>query len=699
MVVEATLAAAFDRHRTGRLWEAEVLCRRVLQVQPDHSGALHLLGLVVSRAGQFGEAAKFIGRAIEINPDVAEYWINLGTVLDPLGRLDEAIFAYRKGLALCPESAIAHNNLGNALAAKGQYEEAINVLNAALALQPDDPDALYNLGNILDQMGDRPRAIECLRHSISLRPNWAPAYNNLGLALCAAGKMEEGIAAYRHAITLCPKDAGIHENLGKAYHARGEMDCAIECFDSALTLQPKFVGALNSLGNALKDSGQVARAVEHYERALEINPAHGGIDSNRVYTLSMHPQFDGPAILRELRIWQKRHIEPLKLGSPTHFNDRDTERRLRVGLVSADFCDHVIGRNILPLVWDRDREKLEIFCYSGVSRPDGLHARFRALADGWHDIRRMDDAEAAKIIGADQIDILVDLSLHSRGNRLGIFARKPAPIQVTFAGYPGSTGLTAMDWRLTDPYLDPPDGVCDGDYSERSFRLPNSFWCYDPEAMGWDETTRESSVAKVHPLPALRNGFITFGCQNNHCKVNERVLDLWGKVLRAVKNSRMVVMAPLGEARKQTVSVMGIDAERIDFVTYQPRRDYLTEFNRIDLGLDTFPYNGHTASLDSMWMGVPLITRVGSTVVGRAGWSQLSNLGLTGLAAHSDEEFVQIAAEWAGDPERLARLRESLRPRMLASALTDGPKFARDIEAAFRSMWCEWCGVPLVKTI
>ncbi len=301
----------------------------------------------------------------------------------------------------------------------------------------------------------------------------------------------------------------------------------------------------------------------------------------------------------------------------------------------------------------------------------------------WRNIVGLSDEQIAKQIREDRIDILVDLALHMGKNRLLVFARKPAPIQATFAGYPGSTGLETIDYRLTDPYLDPP-GLNDQFYSEKSFRLPHTFWCYDP--LG-------ANVA-VNALPAHSHGHITFGCLSNFCKVNDPVLKLWAQVLKAVDRSRMVILAPEGSHRQRLLDLLQreeIAPDRIEFVTQRPRVPYLELYHRIDVGLDTLPYNGHSTSLDSFWMGVPVITLVGKTVVGRAGVSQLTNLGLTELIANTPQEYVRLAAELAGDLPRLAELRRTLRPRMQSSPLMDAAGFARDIEAAYRQMWRTWC--------
>jgi predicted O-linked N-acetylglucosamine transferase (SPINDLY family) len=272
-----------------------------------------------------------------------------------------------------------------------------------------------------------------------------------------------------------------------------------------------------------------------------------------------------------------------------------------------------------------------------------------------------------------------------------LFARKPAPVQIAYLAYPGTTGMTAMDYRLTDPYLDPP-GTHDELYSERSIRLPDTFWCFDPAAL--ELNLPAADLPEPGDLPAQRNGHVTFGCLNSFCKINAGVLHLWTRVLRAVPISRLLLLAPVGSARRWALDELtraGLNPDRVEFVAQQPRRNYLDEYRRIDIGLDTLPYNGHTTSLDSFWMGVPVVTRIGPTVMGRAGLSLLSNLHLTELAGRDDDQFVQIAIDLAHDLPRLTELRRNLRLRMMASPLTDAKRFARNIESAYRQVWRAWC--------
>jgi predicted O-linked N-acetylglucosamine transferase (SPINDLY family) len=386
-------------------------------------------------------------------------------------------------------------------------------------------------------------------------------------------------------------------------------------------------------------------------------------------------------IAQECARWERQHAQPLRALVRAHDNDRDPHRRLRIGYISPDFRDHVVGRNMLPLLAAHDRKQVQIACYGLMPRHDVMTVQFQALADVWRDVAADSDERIAQIIRDDRIDILVDLALHMEGNRLLVLARKPAPLAATFGGYPGITGLATIDYRLSDPYLDPP-GTNGAFYSEQPIRLPDCFWCYDPK----------QSEVSVNDLPAHAGGGVTFGCLNNFCKVNADVLAAWSAILKACPGSRMLILAGAGAHRSRTVAALGVDPDRVEFIDFRPREEYLKLHHRIDIVLDTFPYNGHTTSCDALWMGVPVVSLVGGTAVGRGGLSILSQINLAGLAATTPQHYVRIATELAADLPRLSALRAGLRDRMLASPLTDAKRFAANIEAAYRQMWRRWCG-------
>lgn len=354
-----------------------------------------------------------------------------------------------------------------------------------------------------------------------------------------------------------------------------------------------------------------------------------------------------------------------------------------MGYVSPDFRAHAIQQFLVPLLKHHDRSAVEIFLYSSVDRPDVATEWYREfVGDRFRDISRMDDVNAAQLVRSDRIDILVDLALHSSGGRLKVFALRPAPVQISWLGYVGTTGLDTIDYRITDPFLDPP-GADLHLYSEQCLHLPETLWCYDAL----------DSTLEVGPLPALGTQRVTFGCQNSYRKLHPGVLALWARVLASVPNSRLFLHAE-AHARDGLRKILvgcGVAADRIDFGDRVSRLEYLKRYHRIDIGLDTFPFNGATTTLDAAWMGVPVVTLSGAAALQRAGTSIAMNLGLPELVAHSEEAFVERAVALAGDLNRLSELRAGLRARLMASPLGTASVYTRNVEAAYRSVWRRYC--------
>ena len=572
----------------------------------------------------------------------------------------------------------------------GRLADAERVYRQILAQQPDHADALHLLGVLVGQRGQLDAAVELIRRAIAICSTDAFYYGNLGNTLKIAGQLDQAIASYRHAIRIKPDYADAHHNLGVALRLKGQLDEAIAASRQAIRLRPDFADAHSNLGSTLRDMGQHDQAIASHRRAVQLKPDGARVHGNLIFTLQYHPSYDAAMIHEELRRWNQQHAEPLRKFIQPHHNNRDPDRCLRIGYVSADFFDHASAFFLVPLFRHHDRRQVEVFCYCHRAHSDKVTQQMKDHVQHWRSIVGLPDANAAALVREDQIDILVDLKLHTAANRLLVFAHKPAPVQATWLGYPGTTGMDTVDYRLTDPCLDPP-GLDDAYYSERSIHLPDTFWCYDP-------LTSEPSV---NAPPCLEKGFVTFGCLNNFCKINDVVLTLWTRVFKAISNSRLLLLAPEGSSRQRILHWLGregIGAERVEFVGRQTRSEYRETYHRIDIGLDTVPYNGHTTSLDSFWMGVPVITLAGQRVVGRAGLSQLTNLGLPELIAQTPQQYVQIATDLAGDLPRLAEMRRTLRARMQASPLMDAPRFARNVEAAYRQMWRNWCeaaAIPL----
>jgi protein O-GlcNAc transferase len=673
----------------GRLDEAITAYRQALALDPAMADVQNNLGVALRVAGKLEEANAAFGEAIRLNPNLAEAWNNFGYGLVTMQRFDEAAEACRKAIALKPTYSEAFHNLGMALAERGAWKEAAQAYQRAIQIAPNYADAHNNLGNVLRAMGSIELAIDEYKIAVQLKPIYVEAFNNLGLALGEAGRGEEAIGPLAQAIELKPDFAEAFNSLGNVLQNKGDLDGASAAYERALELKPDYAEAMCNLAVVRKDQGLHKEAAEYATRSIQVRPDHAA-HGNLIYLLHFHPRCRGQVIVQEQAKWERIHAEPVRREIRPHEIDRREKdraggRKPRIGYIGPYFRNHVVGRNILPLLREHDHGQFEIVCYSDVVREDAITEQCRAGADQWRKIVGMSDQEVANLIRADGIDILVDLALHLSGNRLLVLARKPAPVQVTFAGYPAGTGLKAIDYRITDPYLDPP-GEDESDHVEKSIRLPHSFWCYDEAAM----TIGLQHVPEVASLPVLDMGQVTFGCLNNFCKVNGAVLDLWARVLNAVSGSRLVMLAPAGSAQMRVVVQMaelGIGEDRLEFVTHQSRERYLEQYNGIDIGLDTFPYNGHTTSLDSLWMGVPVVTMRGSSAVGRAGVSQLTNLGLTELVAENSEEYVRIAADLAGDLHRLRLLRAKLREMMRGSPLMDAKRFARDIESTYQTMW------------
>jgi predicted O-linked N-acetylglucosamine transferase (SPINDLY family) len=682
----------------GRLDDAVNSFRQALRYKPDFVSAHSNLGEALRRQGHLEESVASFRDALALNPGHAHAHNNLAMTLQVQGKLDLAIESYRLALRCMPGYTQAYCNLGTALMEQGNLAEAAPNFSKAIELKPDYVEAICNLGIVLSKQGRNDEALAQYQQALRIkayqgeahvpeapsgRADYALIHLNLGTLLAKKGELVEAEACLRRALRAKPDSVDGYYNLGIVIYRQDRLDEALLQYREALRLNPNHADTHMNLGVALKDQGRLDEALHAFRTALALKPEAAAIHSNVIYTLNYHSDYDAPAIHEECVRFNRQHAEPLQKFIQAQVNSRDPERRLRIGYISPDFREHVDSFFLIPLLSNLDRQQYEVFCYADVQRPDYLTERLRGHADVWRSIVALSDEQVADLVRGDQIDILVDLKVHTGSNRLLVFARKPAPVQVTWLGYPGTTGLSTIDYRLTDPYLDPP-GRFDAFYSEESILLPDAFWCYDPLTDG----------PPVNSLPALEKDVFTFGCLNTFCKINDGCLALWADVLRRVPQSRLLLRAPRGQTRDRTLARFGqrgIARARVEFVEKVPRPDYLALYHRIDLCLDPIPCNGHTTSLDAFWMGVPTLTLVGKTVMGRAGWSQLCNLGLKELAAERPEQYVALAAQWANDLRRLGELRQALRQRMQQSPLMDGKRFARHMETAYRQMWRKWC--------
>ena len=500
-------------------------------------------------------------------------------------------------------------------------------------------------------------------------------------ALYDQGRFTEAQAEYRRYLTLEPAVPEAWNDLGNCLVELGKLDDAAMAFDNAVTGRPNFAPIRANLAKCVAESGSIDSAVTLYRKTIELDPSDRQIHSSLLYTLYFAPGITKAQLIAEHREWAKRHADPLKLALRPHVNIPDPDRPLKVGYISSDFTTHPVGRFMLPLFVEHDRKRFEVFAYSAVKSPDDLTVRFKKYAGVWRDIRAMNDASAAELIRADGIDILVDLSMHM-GHHLGIFARKPAPVQITYLAYAGTTGLDAMDYRITDQFLEGTAGS-EEEFVEKPLFIP-SYWCYKPPIWNIESA----------PPPSIKNGYVTFGCLNSFKKVSPIIRDIWLELLGALPNSRLMIHAGEGSHRGKFLDACAakVDPGRIEFIGPQPMSDYLRQYSKIDIALDTFPYTGGTTTCDALWMGVPVVSLAGELAVSRMGVSILSTIGMPELIAHSADEYIRIASNLAGSAARLAKHHAGLRDAMKSSPLMDAKKFARGMETAYRKAWAAWCG-------
>jgi protein O-GlcNAc transferase len=680
--VDQKFRLAADHHLAGRLAEAERAYREVLAAEPNHAGALQYLGALCLRSGRVDEAIQLIQRSIHLKPDDADAHGNLGNALRAKGDFAGAAASYERAIQLKPSEAQIYFNLGNVRVDQGRLDLATESYRRAIELKKDFAGAFYNLGKALADQRQWEEAVAAFQGAIRAQPRFPEAYFNLGHSLLEVRQFEEAAKTLRMAIQLMPHSAVARNMLGSALSHMGDNEGAEREFREAIRLKPDYDVTYSNLARTQAENGEMDDALVNFRRAIELAPHNPVIHSNLVYALYFRAGSTAAEILSEHRQWAHRHAQGFVSQIRPFENDREPSRRLRIGYVSPDFWNHPGGRFMMPLLAAHDHGQFEIFCYSSVVNPDAFTARAQGYADVWRDIRTLPDERAADVIRGDGIDILLDLSLHMAGNRMLLFARRPAPVQVTYLAYPGTSGLDAMDYRITDPFIDRP-GSDDGRYSEKSIRLPHCYWCYEAPEGSPD----------VAPLPAAGRGNVTFGCLNNFSKVSPAALETWAAILSALPGSRLLLHAQAGSHRDRAgkfFAQRGVSPDRLSFVQRAPFLEYLKTYERIDIALDPFPYVGGTTSCDALWMGAPVVTLAGELATGRGGVSIMNNIAHSEWIADSPGQFIEIAKTLAGDLAGLARIRSGLRDRMRNSPLMDAKRFAADMENAYRQMWRAW---------
>ncbi len=641
---EVALNRASDAHAKGDFVDAQKRCEVILDAHPQNAGALNLLGIIKCQIGKPQEGIVFIAKAAAFDADNPGYLNNLGTAFSSLDRDADALVTFKRVLELEPTHTTAHNNIATIYRAMGQLSAAAEHFDKAIALKPDYAEALSNYGNVLLDLGQLEKAEEVLEKTVAVKPDYEHGYNNLGVLRQRQGR-------YTEAQTI---------------------------LEQAIRVAPNFADPYTNLAEVLKEAGKTEQSLPYYQKSLELAPERSSVHSNYVYALNNLEDMSPDEITRAHVDWGRRHTpEPVPLcAKPVPRNER-----CRVGYVSPDFRQHSVSYFFEPLLGQHDRTKFEIFCYSSGHIEDHVTNRIRSSVEHWHRIYGLSDPAAFEQISADNLDILVDLSGHTMGNRLTLFGQKPAPVQVSYLGYPATTGLQAMDYRLTDFWADPP-GETESFHTEELLRIDGGFLCYGPPGDAPD----------IGALPYEANQYVTFGSANNLAKVTRAVLDVWAEIMLKVPNSRLLLKGKaLGDSgvRKrfeQAFADRGISSDRLDLRSWIAGTSHLDIYNQVDIALDPFPYNGTTTLCETSWMGVPTIVLAGNRHSGRVGVSLMTMMGHPELIARDKATYIAEAVHLAHTPEKLKTYRLNLRGDMQNSRLLDAARFTRSLEDVYLSI-------------
>ena len=667
---------------------------RALLCEPEYAEAHNNLGGVLKELGRLGEAAASYGRALACRTGYAEAHYNLGNVLHEQGKPGEAAASYIQAMACKPDYVEAYYNLGHVLHDQGRRDEAGVFYRQALAFKPDYAEVHGNFGNALREQNRLDQALVACARALACYPEWAEARCNCGNIFLAQGKSEKAHAAYRRALVHKPDLAEANYNLGNILKDDGALAAAVVHYSRAAALRPDYAKAYNNLGNTLTEQGRLAEATASYEQALVVKPDYAECAMTLVFTQLYRSGVGLQEILARSRHWNSLHVAPLQrsplIPPPSVDAGAAPRRSPRIGFLSADFRSHAVGFLAIPAIEGLARAGHHLTCYSNSTANDQMTARFIKAATVWRSVAELSDDRLAELIRADGIDILIDLSGYTAGNRLPVFALRPAPIQIaSWIGYPATTGMAAMDYILTDRHQLPPAAA--PFYTEAVVRLPDSYIVFEPPA----------DAPPLSGLPALTKGFITFCSFNVLKKTSPEAVALWSRILTRLPSARLLLKTPAltcPATRLRYAQLFfshGIDPSRVQCVGRTSPPVHRTWMNEADIALDPFPYTGGLTTLESLWMGLPVVTLPGETFASRHSLGYLSTLGLTELVASNQDHYLELALELANDLPRLATLRAGMRRRMLASPLCDVERFTGHLETALATLWARRCaGMP-----
>lgn len=677
-----------------------------LKVDSHYAPAYYNLGVVYSEMMQYDTALSFYEKAALERPMYAEAYCNMGVIYKNRGDMEAAIACYERCLAVSPNFEIAKNNmaialtdLGTKVKLEGNINQGVEYYKKALYYNWHYADAMYNLGVAYGEMLKFEMAIVFYELAFHFNPHCAEACNNLGVIYKDRDNLDKAVECYQLALSIKPNFSQSLNNLGVVYTVQGKMDAALSMIEKAIIANPTYAEAYNNLGVLYRDAGNISMAIKAYEQCLEIDPDSRNAGQNRLLAMNYIHEGHDDKLYEAHRDWGRRFMR-LYSQYTSWDNPKDPERPLVIGYVSPDYFTHSVSYFVeAPLVY-HDYANYKVIVYSAVVKADAKTNKFRekVLKKGgiWKDIYGIDEKKVASMVREDKVDILVELTGHTANNKLGMMACRPAPVQVTWIGYPNTTGLPTIDYRITDLLADPPDSK--QKHVEELVRLPECFLCYTPSP----------EAGPICPTPALSNGFITFGSFNNLAKITPKVLQVWARILCAVPNSRLVVKCKpfcCDSVRQRfltTLEQLGLESLRVDLLPLiLLNHDHMQAYSLMDISLDTFPYAGTTTTCESLYMGVPCVTMAGAVHAHNVGVSLLSKVGLEHLIAKNEDEYVELALQLASDITALSNLRTSLRDLMSKSPLCDGLNFTLGLEATYRNMWRRYCkgDVPSLKRL
>ena len=669
------------QHEQGKFTEAEASYRKMIALKPDIAEVYNNLGNTLNEQGKFIEAEASFRKAIALKPKYFEVYYNMGIMLNVQHKFNEAEESYKKTLTIKPDYIEAYNNLGNTLNEQGKFIEAEASFRKAIILKPEYFEVYYNMGIMLNVQHKFNEAEESYKKALAIKPDYVEAYNNLGNTLNEQGKFIEAEVSFRKAIALKPDHVVAYNNLGITLDEQGKFIEAEASFRKAIALKPDYTEAYSNLGKILHELGKLEEAIENYDKAIKSKVDYFKAYSNKNFCLNYSSSYS-PLYIYTQHLKFEKQFGGFKAKSPLSVKiKKKSNERLRIGYVSGDFRAHSVAYFFKPLLQNHNSHVVETFCYYNNNFIDKITNNIMTTCDHWRSIFGITDSEIFKIIRKDKIDILVDLSGHTGKNNLLVFAQKPAPIQVTWLGYPNTTGLSSIDYRFTDIIADPV-GEADDLHSEKLLRLPNGFLCFQGN---------EKVLSKSDP-PQTHYDYITFGSFNNLSKITSEVIDVWSKILNLIPKSHLILKCRKLKHNKdyyyELFKNKGIDKDRIQLYEHLPSTgDHLELYNSIDISLDPFPYNGATTTCEALWMGVPVITLLGDRHVGRVGASILTNVGLKDFIARDIDSYINLAVEMSANTKKLKEIRMTLRRQMQESLLCDARSFADNVETSYKDMW------------